>query len=82
MSVRQKIARYEATWIARGYPEGIPDEVPEALAAEGLAPSWKAVAIALLKNDMHLTSLGFSAPYSEWYGAIKRAERLYGRPEV
>jgi predicted phosphoadenosine phosphosulfate sulfurtransferase len=45
----------------------------------GLAPSYKAIAIALLKNDMGLHSLGFSPIKSEWYSAIKRieiAERL------
>lgn len=40
----------------------------------GLAPSWKAIALALLANDMQLLSLGFTPKRSEWYGAIKRYE--------
>jgi len=40
----------------------------------GLAPSYKAAALALLNNDMRLTSLGFQPPRSKWYDAIKRVE--------
>jgi len=39
-----------------------------------LAPSYKAIALAILKNDHHLTSLGYSAPVSPWYNAIKKLE--------
>lgn len=39
-----------------------------------LAPSYKAVAIAILKNDHNLISLGFSAPKSSWYDALKKME--------
>lgn len=54
------VQRYLRTWMSRDYEEGIPDEVPEVLAKENLAPSWKAIACAILKNDMLLTSLGFT----------------------
>lgn len=39
-----------------------------------LAPSWKAIAIAILKNDMQMTSLGYQATESEWYGVLKQIE--------
>ena len=54
------VQRYLKTWMSRDYQDGIPDEVPEVLAKENLAPSWKAIACAILKNDMLLTSLGFT----------------------
>jgi predicted phosphoadenosine phosphosulfate sulfurtransferase len=54
------VHRYLSLWKSRDYPEGIPDEVPDSLAKENLAPSWKAIACAILKNDMLLTSLGFT----------------------
>ena len=54
------VQRYLTLWKSRDYSDGIPDEVPEALAKENLAPSWKAIACAILKNDMLLTTLGFT----------------------
>jgi predicted phosphoadenosine phosphosulfate sulfurtransferase len=36
------------------------------------APSYKAIALAILKNDM--TDLGFSPPFSAWYFELKRVE--------
>lgn len=70
-----RVAHYIGIWRKRGYSDDIPDEVPEALAFEGLAPSYKAICVALLKNDLWLTALGYSAPKSEAYGAIKRMEK-------
>ena len=40
----------------------------------GLAPSYQAICIAILKNDHALQTLGFSAPTSMFYGALKRKE--------
>jgi predicted phosphoadenosine phosphosulfate sulfurtransferase len=50
------------TWKARCYSREIPDEVPAKVAASGRAPSWRAVAIALLQNDLHLYQLGYARP--------------------
>ena len=72
MKTRQRISHYVNQWEGRGYDGGIPDEVPEGL--DDFAPSYKAIAIALLKCDMHLTSLGYSAPKSKWYMELKRIE--------
>jgi predicted phosphoadenosine phosphosulfate sulfurtransferase len=44
------------------------------LADQCLAPSYKAIAIAILKNDHAMKSLGFSPIKSEWYSAYKRIE--------
>ena len=54
-----RVKEYVSTWEGRCYQFGIPDEVPRKIAAIGRAPSWQAVAIALLKNDLNLYGLGF-----------------------
>lgn len=74
MQTRKRIAQYVKAWKRCGYSDGIPDEVPLPLQQLGLAPSYKAIACALLRNDMNLVSLGFGAPQSEWYGVLKREE--------
>ena len=72
--MRSKITEYVQKWMERGYSDDIPDEVPTALMQMGLAPSWKAIAIAILKNDHSMKSLGFEAGYSPWYSELKRIE--------
>jgi len=60
---KKTIARVEAyveMWRSRCYSDDIPDEVPELLARTNRAPSWKKIAICLLKNDMKLRGLGFT----------------------
>jgi predicted phosphoadenosine phosphosulfate sulfurtransferase len=65
---------YVKQWERRGYPEGIPDEVPDELTALKLAPSYKALAIAILKNDHSMQSLGFTPQKGPAYMAIKAQE--------
>jgi predicted phosphoadenosine phosphosulfate sulfurtransferase len=72
--MRDRIDKYIKEWMLRGYLDNIPDEVPDALMDESLAPSYKAIAIAILRNDHHMTALGFQAPKSIWYNALKRIE--------
>lgn len=74
MSMKQKIEQYVRTWETRGYRDGIPDEVPLELMHLRLAPSYKAIAIAILKNDASCKSLGFTAKVSLYYSALKRIE--------
>lgn len=57
-----------------GYSLDIPDEVPEALSCDGLAPSYKQIAIAILSSDHYMRSLGYSSPVSPWYYELKRPE--------
>lgn len=64
--------QYITTWEAKGYSDGIPDAVPSRLMQLRKAPSYKAIALAILKNDM--TDLGFSPPFSAWYFELKRVE--------
>jgi predicted phosphoadenosine phosphosulfate sulfurtransferase len=37
-------------------------------------PSYKMICIALLKNDLQLTSLGYKAKQSKFYSILKRIE--------
>lgn len=69
-----KINQYINSWKEKGYEDDIPDEVPVELAKTNLAPSYKAIAIAILRNDHYLKSLGFSVPKSYWYSELKRIE--------
>lgn len=64
--------QYITTWEAKGYSDGIPDEVPSRLMQLRKAPSYKAIALAILKND--ITDLGFSPSFSAWYFELKRVE--------
>lgn len=74
MNIRTKIKKYIKDWKGKGYPEDIPDDVPDALMKQRLAPSYKAIALAILSNDINLESLGFTAPKSRWYSHFKRIE--------
>jgi predicted phosphoadenosine phosphosulfate sulfurtransferase len=70
----KKIQRYIDTWKSRGYSVDIPDEVPEKIMQLCLAPSYKAICLAILSNDHSLSSLGFSPKKSEWYSVLKKIE--------
>ena len=69
--MREKVLKYIADWEKRGYPDDIPDEVPERLTVLGLAPSYKAICFAILKNDTSCQSLGYTPRKSEYYYALK-----------
>lgn len=56
------------------YEDDIPDEVPDALASNNLAPSYKAIALAILNNDNNFTSLGFAPKKSVYYSILKKIE--------
>ena len=76
-----KILKYITQWRNQGYLTDIPDEVPDRLMQLQLAPSYKAIALAILKNDVSLGSLGFTGTPSAWYGELKRIE-LEDRGEI
>ena len=70
------------TWKARCYSHEIPDDVPAKVAASGRAPSWRAVAVALLQNDLHLYQLGYARPtYDQQRRAVTMAQMaMHGVP--
>lgn len=71
-----KILLFNKWWIERGYPDGIPQEAPYELEAKRLAPSWRRVCKALLRNDYWCKGLGFtqhkSAAYSKYLELMRR----------
>jgi len=81
-TLTSKIEAYVTTWEERCYSDGIPDEIPEGLSKSLRAPSYKAIAIAILKNDMTLKSLGFSGSHSEWYDVLKKERRDLESPQI
>lgn len=74
MSVHKKITEYVKQWESQGYSEGIPDFAPNELEDLNLVPSYRRIALAILNNDIILTSLGFEPKKSEYYGILKRIE--------
>ena len=58
-TITQKVKEYETTWMERCYSNGIPDEVSDTLMNSGRVPSYRAIALCLLKNDLHLRGIGF-----------------------
>tara|TARA_R100001244_G_C5166001_1_gene131424 strand:+ start:474 stop:743 length:270 start_codon:yes stop_codon:yes gene_type:complete len=78
MGVEEKIKQYIKKWESKGYEKGIPDEAPFELENRGLAPSYKLICSALLKNPNNLESLGIMREKSKMYNDIKR-EEIYRR---
>ena len=70
--MRLKIEKYIQEWERRCYYNGIPDEVPKEISH--LVPSYKKIALAILKNDYSLNSLGFTPKVSKYYIELKRIE--------
>lgn len=70
MKITARIKRHIQTWENRCYSNGIPDEAPETLAKQGRVPSYKAIAMAILKNDHTLKSLGMGVGESETSQAL------------
>jgi predicted phosphoadenosine phosphosulfate sulfurtransferase len=70
-TTNERVEEYIKTWKGRCYYSDIPDEVPEKIMRSGRAPSYKAIALAILKNDLQLFALGFAAKESEWYQALR-----------
>jgi len=48
--------------------------VPEKLAKSGRAPCYKQIAIAILRNDFVMKSIGFDGVPSEYYRQFKSEE--------
>lgn len=72
--MKTKIIKYIRMWEERCYFNGIPDEAPKELEVRGLVPSYKRIAIAILKNDVSLKSLGFTPKTSKFYKIYKTEE--------
>jgi predicted phosphoadenosine phosphosulfate sulfurtransferase len=80
-----KIAVFLHWWSERGYPNGIPDEMPveeENAPAGHRKPSWRRICKALLRNDYWCKGLSFSqtksAAYEKYKKVMKRRMRAWG----
>ena len=60
--MKEKIEKYISQWEKNCYSNGIPDEAPLRLEQLNKVPSYKQICKAILKNDFHLETIGFSKP--------------------
>lgn len=71
-----KVDAFRRWWMARGYPDGIPDEVPYDIEAARKAPSWRRVCKSLLRNDYWTKGLGYtqhrSGAYQKYLDLMRR----------
>jgi len=74
VTTQKAIEDYFKKWSDKGYPDDIPDSVPDELMRLNLAPSYKAIAMAILKNDTNLHSLGGVVKKSKYYSILKKIE--------
>ena len=62
-------------WESRCYKDGIPDYVPSGLIGKGRVPSYKEIALAILKNDHHLKCLGFTVKESSLVKELRASRK-------
>jgi len=81
-SVTQRVLDYVQMWERRCYSEGIPDEVPSKLAASGRAPSYKALALSILRNDWKSIGFGYQENDQTRYLMQKEKSRSIGQHDL
>lgn len=64
---RNKIAVFLRWYQLRGYPDGIPDELPGDVEADKNGPSWRRICKGLLRNDYWMKGLSFGQTKSDAY---------------
>lgn len=69
--IKPIVGAYIDSYLLKGY-DTIPDDLPTEL--DLIAPSFRVICKAILKNDLHLTSLGYSKPKTESYNILKQIE--------
>lgn len=72
MNIQDRLLNYIKDWESKCYLNGLPDEAPPEIS--DMVPSYKRIAIAVLRNDNALKSLGFTPPKSKYYSQLKRIE--------
>lgn len=70
--MRKRIEDYIKLWENRCYRDGLPDEAPAEIS--DMVPSYKRIAIAILRNDHSLKYLGLTPRKSEFYTILKGIE--------
>ena len=72
-TITERVKAYIETWEERCYFNGIPDELPDKLLKSGRAPSYKALALAILNNRFY--NIGFIGKRSDWYDVLKEKKK-------
>jgi predicted phosphoadenosine phosphosulfate sulfurtransferase len=75
-STTERAKEYISKWKARCYSDDIPDELPRKLQESGRAPSYRAIAEAVLKNDLMLNSIGGEKKDSKWFFVLHEDSKL------
>lgn len=79
---KNKIAQFIHFWAGRGYPDGIPDEMPAQTEAKKEAPSWRRICKALLRNDYWCKGLSFapqkSTALDQYLARMKKRRAEWG----
>ena len=70
-----RITKYCKSWEQRGYEDGICYTVPDNIEKRNIAPSWKAIAKAILKNDYWFRSVNMTQPFSKTYGEYLKIKK-------
>ena len=74
--MKKEIKKYIKSWEKRCYQKGIPDEIPLAIERKTNHPSYRRIAISILKNDPSLKHLGKSPKKTQIYYDLKRKELI------
>ena len=72
--MKEKIEKYINQWRVKGYYSDIPDEANKRLEHLNKVPSYRKICLAILKNDYHLKTIGFTTKTSKYYHAYKKIE--------
>lgn len=72
--MKEKILQYIKLWEERCYFDGIPDSAPIELESRNKVPSYRKIALAILKNDHSLKTLGYTPIKSKYYDVYKKIE--------
>lgn len=72
--MQNKIHQYISKWENQGYALGLPDEAPSKLEQLNKVPSYRKICMAILKNDLTLSTLGYNRQKPDSYGFFKRIE--------
>jgi predicted phosphoadenosine phosphosulfate sulfurtransferase len=79
---KDKISVFIRWYQDRGYPDGIPDELPYEIESKKNGPSWRRICKTLLKNDYWCKGLGFSmqvaSAHKQYKELMARRRNVWG----
>ena len=81
-STTQKAKIYCQKWEGRCYRDGIPDDIPRKIFVAGRAPSYRAIAVCILQNDLKLFGLGFVREENTLSSQIYKSHKDKSNPQI